>query len=84
MTCKLHHVLHNKYICYICNYICGFDCVIFLFVYATDTSYICHKDGRSEHLAEIQRVEKPKPGNARARFNNLEGTSDIRRNSSIH
>ena len=61
------------------------DCVIFLFVYASDTSYICHKDGRSEHLAEIQKGKMPKPGNARARGNNfLEGTSDVRRNFSIH
>ena len=64
------------------NYV---DCVIFLFVYATDTSYLCHKDGKREHLAEIWKGKKLKSGNARARGNNLlEVTSDICRNVSIH
>ena len=60
------------------NYV---DCVIFLFVNATDTSYLCHKDGRLELLADILRGRM----DAKARGNNLlKVTSDICRNFSIH
>ena len=60
------------------------DCAILLFVYATDTSYLCHKDGRRELLADIWKRKKLKSVDARARGNNLlEVTSDICRNYSI-
>ena len=63
------------------NYV---DCVIFLFVNATDTSYLCQKDWRRELLTEIQRGKKLESADARARGNNLlEVTSDICRNFSI-
>ena len=63
------------------NYV---DCVIFLFVNATDTSYLCHKDGRRMLLADIQRGTKLESADARARGNNLlEVTSDICRIFSI-
>ena len=63
----------------------NFVCVIFLFVYATDTSYLCHKVERKELLAEIRKGKKLKTANARVRGNNLlEGTSDICRNFTIH
>ena len=59
-------------------------CVIFLFVNATDTSYLCHEDERRELLADIQRGTKLESADARARGNNLlEVTSDICRNFSI-
>ena len=60
-------------------------CIIFLFVYATDISYLCHKDRKRDVLAEIRKGKKLKPANARARGNNLlEGTSDVCINFSIH
>ena len=53
-------------------------CVIFLFVYVTNTSYLCHKDEESDLLAAIRKGKKLQSTNARARGNNLlEGTSDI-------
>ena len=59
-------------------------CVKFLFVYATDTSYLCHKDGRREFLADIWNGKMLKSADARAKGNNLlEVTSDICRNFSI-
>ena len=62
------------------NYV---DCVIFLFVNATDTSHLRHKDER-ELLADIWLEKKLKSADARARGNNLlEVTSDICRNFSI-
>ena len=64
------------------NYV---DCVIFLFVYTTDSSYLCHKDGMRDLLADIRKGKKLKSADARARGNNLlEVTSDICRNFSIH
>ena len=63
------------------NYV---DCVIFLFVDATETYYLCHKDGMRELLGDIMKGKKLQSTDARARGNNLlEVTSDICRNFSI-